>query len=101
MTCYVTSISRDETVELLSYYCSPNDAMIKKRIQMKILIIMKKLKILAFIISITILFWTSPLRAETNNKLKIVVSIVPQKYFVEKIGGDLVDVSVMVQGLNI
>ena len=29
--------------------------------------------------------------------LKVFVSIVPQKYFVEKIGGDLVDVSVMVQ----
>ncbi|NIQ92121.1 MAG: zinc ABC transporter solute-binding protein, partial [Deltaproteobacteria bacterium] len=29
--------------------------------------------------------------------LKVFVSIVPQKYFVEKVGGDLVDVSVMVQ----
>lgn len=29
--------------------------------------------------------------------IKVVVSIAPQKYFVEKIGGDLVDVSVMVK----
>jgi zinc transport system substrate-binding protein len=29
--------------------------------------------------------------------MKVFVSILPQKYFVEKIGGDLVDVSVMVQ----
>jgi zinc transport system substrate-binding protein len=31
------------------------------------------------------------------DKVPIFVSIVPQKYFVEKIGGDLVDVSVMVE----
>ena len=29
--------------------------------------------------------------------LKVFVSIVPQKYFVEKIGGDLVEINVMVQ----
>jgi len=33
-------------------------------------------------------------------KIKTFVSIVPQKYFVEKIGGDLVDVSVMVLSGN-
>ena len=37
-----------------------------------------------------------PIPAETN-KLNVIVSIVPQKYFVERIGGDLVNVSVMVQ----
>lgn len=35
--------------------------------------------------------------AQAGDALKVFVSIVPQKYFVEKIGGDLVDVSVMVQ----
>ncbi len=32
-----------------------------------------------------------------RDTLKVVVSILPQKYFVEKIGGDLVEVSVMVR----
>ena len=57
---------------------------------------MKRLKILAFIVSIAIVLWTTSSAAGTNDKLKIIVSIVPQKYFVEKIGGDLVDVSAMV-----
>jgi zinc transport system substrate-binding protein len=35
--------------------------------------------------------------AQAGDALKVFVSIVPQKYFVKKIGGDLVDVSVMVQ----
>lgn len=35
-------------------------------------------------------------QSQDGNVLKAVVSIVPQKYFVEKIGGSLVDVSVMV-----
>jgi len=35
--------------------------------------------------------------AQAGDALKVFVSIVPQKYFVEKIGGDLVDVSVMVR----
>jgi len=34
--------------------------------------------------------------AGAENPLKVTVSIVPQKYFVQKIGGDLVDTSVMV-----
>jgi zinc transport system substrate-binding protein len=33
----------------------------------------------------------------STEKVPVFVSIVPQKYFVEKIGGDLVDVSVMVE----
>jgi len=35
--------------------------------------------------------------AFANNRLSVFVSIVPQKYFVEQIGKDLVDVQVMVQ----
>ena len=46
--------------------------------------------------SITVLFWTSSSAVRANDKLRIIVSIIPQKYFVEKIGGDLVDVSAMV-----
>ncbi len=33
----------------------------------------------------------------TEGKLNVIVSILPQKYFLERIGGDLVNVSVMVQ----
>ncbi len=33
---------------------------------------------------------------ETDNKMKVFVSILPQKYFVERIGGDFVDIEVMV-----
>jgi len=58
--------------------------------------IMTRLKILTLFMSITVLFWTSSSAVRANDKLRIIVSIVPQKYFVEKIGGDLVDVSAMV-----
>jgi zinc transport system substrate-binding protein len=34
--------------------------------------------------------------ASAENRIKVTVSILPQKYFVRKIGGDLVDISVMV-----
>ena len=34
--------------------------------------------------------------ASAGDRVKVFVSIPPQKYFVEKIGGDLVDISVMV-----
>ena len=47
--------------------------------------------ILLFLLGISFL---SPASAETP--LKVTVSILPQKYFVEKVGGDLVDISVMV-----
>ena len=57
----------------------------------------KKLCILVCIINMIVLIGIAPLsRAKTGHILKLFVSIVPQKYFVEKIGGDLVDVSVMV-----
>ena len=39
----------------------------------------------------------APSTLAQTDKLKIYVSIVPQKYFVEKIGRDLVDISIMVQ----
>ena len=38
-------------------------------------------------------FWTSPVEAATT---RVFVSIAPQKYFVQKIGGDLVSVAVLV-----
>lgn len=47
--------------------------------------------ILLFLLGISFL---SPASAE--NRMKVTVSILPQKYFVQKIGGDLVDISVMV-----
>jgi len=37
-----------------------------------------------------------PYPASAENRMKVSVSILPQKYFVQKIGGDLVDISVMV-----
>jgi len=46
---------------------------------------------LLFLLSISFL---SPASAETC--MKVTVSILPQKYFVQKIGGDLIDISVMV-----
>jgi zinc transport system substrate-binding protein len=47
--------------------------------------------ILLFLLAISFL---SP--ASAGKPLKVTVSILPQKYFVQKIGGDLVDISVMV-----
>ena len=47
--------------------------------------------VVLFLMAISFL---SPASAETP--LKVTVSILPQKYFVENIGGDLVDISVMV-----
>lgn len=41
------------------------------------------------------IYWAVP--ACATEKIPVFVSIVPQKYFVEKIGGDLVEVSVMVE----
>lgn len=57
----------------------------------------KKLKIFLLIINIVLLSGSFALAtAWAGNSIKVFVSIVPQKYFVEKIGGDLADVSVMV-----
>jgi zinc transport system substrate-binding protein len=58
----------------------------KKRLGISEMII-----VLSFLLPICFL---SPAAAE--NPIKITVSILPQKYFVQKIGGDLVDISVMV-----
>jgi len=54
------------------------------------------LKILALMIQIPILLCTHFSTVWATDALKVMVSIVPQKYFVEKIGGDRVAVSVMV-----
>lgn len=57
----------------------------------------KKSKIVLFAMSLSCLlgiFLTHP--ALAGDRLPVIVSILPQKYFVQKIGGDRVDVSVMV-----
>lgn len=46
---------------------------------------------------IILLLSSGPSVYARTDKLSVYVSIVPQKYFVEKIGGDLVEVSIMVQ----
>ncbi|MBU1932167.1 zinc ABC transporter substrate-binding protein [Patescibacteria group bacterium] len=38
----------------------------------------------------------APAAADTNSQMNVTVSIIPEKYFVERIGGDLVNVNVMV-----
>jgi len=55
-----------------------------------------KRKILKVVIFILLSTGFSSLAAD-KGPLKVFVSIVPQKYFVEKLSGDLTDVSVMVQ----
>jgi len=54
-----------------------------------------------FSINIIIVFWIInlilPAASMALEAMPVFVSIVPQKYFVEKIGGDLVEVSVMVK----
>ncbi len=58
----------------------------------------RKLEILALSLATFFLLGMPSLStARAGDALKVFVSIVPQKYFVEKIGGDLVDVSVMVR----
>ncbi len=49
---------------------------------------------LPFIILCGVIFYCQSLQA--NEKLSVVVSIMPQKYFVEQVGGDKVDVKLMV-----
>jgi len=57
----------------------------------------KRLGIFELIIALSFLLPISFLSpASAGNRMKVTVSILPQKYFVEKIGGDLVDISVMV-----
>jgi zinc transport system substrate-binding protein len=58
-------------------------------------IIMKRL-IIAALLSCAFIFVTAP-HIFANDKPLVFVSIVPQKFFVQQIGKDLVDISVMVQ----
>ena len=57
-----------------------------------------KLKLFAFVL-LTVILVTSCASTQTAEEDKLVVftSITPQKYFVDRIGGDLVDVNVMVE----
>ena len=57
---------------------------------------LKTQRTLRFIVSLLALFWALSSIAWADGTLNITVSIVPQKYFVERIGGDRVVVSVMV-----
>jgi len=59
-----------------------------------------KRKLEIFALSLTAFFllgMPSLSTAQEGDALKVFVSIVPQRYFVKKIGGDLVDISVMVR----
>ncbi len=56
----------------------------------------RSLLTLLLIVNITALLWAPSSAALANDTLNIVVSIIPQKYFVKKIGGGLVHVSAMV-----
>lgn len=56
---------------------------------------MNRVAVLILICAVFISVW--PLQAGASEKLAVFVSIVPQKYFVEKIGGDFVNISVMVK----
>ncbi len=55
-----------------------------------------EMAIAAFLIGLTSFSCQSPGVVETKDSLDITVSILPQRYFVEKIGGDRVKVNVMV-----
>ena len=58
-----------------------------------------KLKSVLIVMSLTLCFLSGmplPSPASAGDPLPVTVSILPQKYFVERIGGDRVDVSVMV-----
>ncbi len=57
----------------------------------------KKSKIVLLAMSLSCLLSISlPVPAPAGDRLPVIVSILPQKYFVQKIGGDRVDISVMV-----
>ena len=56
---------------------------------------MNRVAVLLMICAVFISVW--PHKVGASEKLAVFVSIVPQKYFVEKIGGDFVDISVMVK----
>ncbi|MGV8025736.1 MAG: metal ABC transporter solute-binding protein, Zn/Mn family [Anaerolineaceae bacterium] len=56
----------------------------------------KTLTFISFLVITAALMACSPRQAVDSGKIAVTVSILPQKYFVERIGGDLVDVNVMV-----
>lgn len=56
----------------------------------------KNLSIFSILLIPILLLACSPKPAASSGKTIVTVSILPQKYFVERIGGDLVDVNVMV-----
>ncbi len=56
---------------------------------------MKKIVLIGFPVLLMLIFLVSP-SIRATAKIPVFVSILPQKYFVKKIGGDLVDVDVMV-----
>jgi len=56
---------------------------------------MNRVAVLLLICAVFISVW--PHQAGASEKLAVFVSIVPQKYFVERIGGDFVNISVMVK----
>ncbi len=49
-----------------------------------------------WLVVVLTIFWQIPCTGIASDKIPVFVSIVPQKYFVERIGKDLVDVQVMV-----
>ena len=56
----------------------------------------KTLTFISFLVITAALMACSPRQAVDSGKIAVTVSILPQKYFVERIAGDLVDVNVMV-----
>ncbi|MFH1700333.1 MAG: zinc ABC transporter substrate-binding protein [Candidatus Zixiibacteriota bacterium] len=48
------------------------------------------------VVGVTTFFINYEVQAQTNNKIQAFVSILPQKYFVERIGGEFIEVSVLV-----
>jgi len=49
-----------------------------------------------FWILLFLMIWPAPVGSGAKDPLRVTVSILPQKYFVERISGDLADISVMV-----
>lgn len=54
------------------------------------------MQIKRFILLVFLLLLTTSVSAESSAKLQVFASILPQKFFIEKIGGDLVNVEVLV-----
>ena len=58
---------------------------------------MRKFVRIAFVLMILSLIFVFPVTAQDDDALQVTVSILPQQYFVERIGGDRVAVNVMVE----